>query len=108
MQLPEQLVPLRPADLLSWKLVLTDRSTVSCTPGWFVNAHQQTLAGSPAEGWFVRQYVSAKGHSSVPSRTRYFSSAIISTPGTERPEPALEHDFIMGPPRICNGAHGGQ
>ncbi|MBC7926092.1 MAG: alpha/beta hydrolase [Bryobacteraceae bacterium] len=47
-----------------------DASYDPVVPGWFANAYQHSLAGSPSEVWFVRQYVSEKGHCSVPLRAR--------------------------------------
>lgn len=61
-------------------------------PGWFVNSYQNGLAGTPAEAWFVRQYVSAKGHCSVPLQTRlaaFEDLARWSRNKMDKPKPGL-------------------
>lgn len=77
---------------LARPFLAVDASFDPVVPGWFGNAYQQNLAGSPAEFWFVRQYVSAKGHCSVPSRTRLqaFEELVRwSQNETDRPRPGF-------------------
>jgi hypothetical protein len=77
---------------LARPFLAVDASYDPVVPGWFANAYQHSLAGSPAEAWFVRQYVSAKGHCSVPLRTRLeaFQELVRwSQNETDKPKPGF-------------------
>ncbi|MBC7924130.1 MAG: alpha/beta hydrolase [Bryobacteraceae bacterium] len=81
-----------PQATLARPFLAVDASRDPVVPGWFANAYQDRLAGSPSEAWFVRQYLGAKGHCSISlgARVEVFQELVQwSKDQLSKPRPGL-------------------
>jgi len=85
----------RPMGLLSRPFLAVDSTYDPIVPAWFANSYRQSIAGTAAEAWFVRQYASASGHCSVPLQTRLAAFQDLvkwSSEDGARPAPGLRDE----------------
>jgi hypothetical protein len=47
-----------------------DSASDPVVPAWFANGYENSLAGTPFDSNFVRQFVSGSGHCTIPLQTR--------------------------------------